>query len=195
MADLRLEEQDFVRVAHQLGVEVAAIKAVQEVETGGRGGFYDSGRPKILFEGHIFWKQLTNRKLSPESFVAGNENILYKSWTRQHYLSGEREYERLEKAMMVDEEAALASASWGMFQVMGFNYEVCGYKGVREFVEAMKQSEGTQLDAFAGFVRGSRLIPYLVNKDWKNFACRYNGPGYAENHYDEKLDKAYRKYI
>lgn len=194
MADLRLTEQDFGRVAQLLGVEVAAVKAVQEVETGGRGGFYDSGRPKILFEGHIFWKQLVARKINPDDFVAGNEDILYKAWTRQHYLSGEREYGRLEKALKINEEAALASASWGMFQIMGFNYAACGYKGVREFVEAMKRSEGAQLEAFAGFVKGNKLVPYLAAKDWKEFARRYNGPGYAENHYDEKMEKAYHKY-
>lgn len=38
-----LTENDFQRVADWLGVEVAVIKAVQTVETGGRGGLCGSG--------------------------------------------------------------------------------------------------------------------------------------------------------
>ena len=53
-ASLRLTEEDFKRCADILGVDIAAVKAVQEVETGGRGGFFSPGHPAILFEGHIF---------------------------------------------------------------------------------------------------------------------------------------------
>lgn len=66
------------------------------------------------------------RGLDPEKYVAGNENILYPSWRREHYYGGIREYERLEKAREIHKEAADASTSWGMFQVMGFNYVMCG---------------------------------------------------------------------
>lgn len=38
-----LTENDFQRVADWLGVEVAVIKVVQTVETGGRGGFVALG--------------------------------------------------------------------------------------------------------------------------------------------------------
>lgn len=194
MDKLNVTEADIRRVADMLGIEVAAVKAVQEVETEGRGGFYKSGRPRILFEGHVFWQQLEQRKILPSDYVAGNENILYKSWTREHYLKGEREYERLEQAAKIHEEAALASASWGMFQIMGYNFALCGYKSVKEMVDAMKKNEGAQLDAFAGYVRRRKLIPYLLNKDWKGFASRYNGPGYEENSYDLKLQQAYGKF-
>ena len=70
-----LTENDFQRVADWLGVEVAVVKAVQTVETGGRGGFVAPGRPIILFEGHIFWRELKKRGLDPERYVVGNENI------------------------------------------------------------------------------------------------------------------------
>ena len=38
-----LTENDFQRVADLLGVEVAVVKAIQAVETGGRGGFVAPG--------------------------------------------------------------------------------------------------------------------------------------------------------
>lgn len=38
----RLIDEDFTQVAELLGCEPAALKAVQQVETGGRGGFFFS---------------------------------------------------------------------------------------------------------------------------------------------------------
>lgn len=191
---LRLKEQDFTRSAETLKVEVATVKAVQEVETGGRGGFFAPDRPAILFEGHIFWNQLKKAGKNPEDYVKGNEDILYPKWTKEHYKGGIKEYDRLEKAMKIDQEAAISSASWGLFQIMGFNHKVCGCDTVREFVAKMKENEGRQLDLFTAFIQASKLDVFLREKDWAGFARRYNGPAYAGNKYDEKLRKAYEKH-
>ena len=188
-----LIENDFQRVADLLGVEVAVVKAIQAVETGGRGGFVAPGRPVILFEGHIFWRELKKRGLNPERHIAGNENILYPKWEKGHYYGGIREYERLEKARKIHKEAADASTSWGMFQVMGFNYVMCGYGSVDEMVKDMCTGEDKQLEAFARFVKLTGLRPNLERKDWTGFAKRYNGSGYAQNQYDKKLEEAYRR--
>ncbi len=59
-----LAEKDLIDLAKELKVEVAAVKAVYEVESSGR-GFLTSGKPKILFEGHIFWKRLKKHGLNP----------------------------------------------------------------------------------------------------------------------------------
>lgn len=188
-----LTENDFQRVADWLGVEMAVVKAVQTVETGGRGGFVAPRRPVILFEGHIFWRELKKQGLDPEKYVAGNENILYPKWEKGHYYGGIREYERLEKARKIHKEAADASTSWGMFQVMGFNYVMCGYGSVDEMVKDMCTGEDKQLEAFARFVKLTGLRPNLERKDWTGFAKRYNGSGYAQNQYDKKLEEAYRR--
>ena len=181
-------------MADLLGIEVAVVKAVQAVETGGHGGFVAPGRPMILFEGHIFWRELKKRGLDPDRYVAGNENILYPKWEKGHYYGGMKEYERLEKAREIHKEAADASTSWGMFQVMGFNYAMCGYGSVEEMVKDMCVGEDKQLEAFARFVKLAKLQSYLEQKDWVGFARRYNGPGYAQNQYDKKLEEAYRKF-
>lgn len=191
---MSLSEQDFQRAADCLGIEVATIKAVQEVESGGRGGFLPSGRPPILFEGHIFWRELKNGGIDPRSVQAGNEDIVYEKWTRSYYLGGEKEYHRLEKALKIHEEAALASASWGMFQIMGNNFAECGKRSVKDFVECMRRSEAEQLMLFVAYLEKRKLQEYLRNKDWAGFARRYNGPAYAENSYDRKLEAAYNKY-
>ena len=194
VATLRLTEEDFRRCADVLGVEVAAVKAVQEVETGGRGGFFAPGRPAILFEGHIFWSQLKKQGLNPEDYVKGNEDILYPKWTKSHYKGGMGEYERLKKALAINENAAACSASWGLFQIMGFNYAACGCKNAREFVEKMCANEGGQLDLFTAFLKFNGWDKYLRTLNWTEFARHYNGPQYAQNKYDEKLQKAYMKY-
>lgn len=194
LVPFRLKETDYVRAAEYLNVEVAAIKAVQEVEIGGRGGFIRVGYPAILFEGHIFWSQLKKKGLNPEDYTSGNEDILYPKWTKKYYKQGMDEYERLKRAEEINREAALCSASWGMWQIMGFNHAVCGCNTVFDFCTEMQLNEGTQLNLFTAFLRTNGWDKYLRSKDWAEFARHYNGPSYKENRYDEKLAQAYKKY-
>ena len=189
----KLTESDFIRCASSLGVDVATVKAVCEVESG-CSGFIGLNKPTILFEGHIFWRELRDAGYKPENYTTGNEDILYKSWNKEHYLGGLKEYDRLEKAIRIDRSCALKSASWGLFQIMGFNYFACGCDNVEEFVSEMKKSEGSQLDLFIEFIRRQGWGRYLRDLDWAGFASKYNGPGYKENKYDEKLERAYKKF-
>lgn len=191
----RLIDEDFTQVAELLGCEPAALKAVQQVETGGRGGFFSPGKPAILFEGHIFWTQLKKRGSNPEDYVKGNENILYPKWEKGHYKGGIGEYDRLEQARKINREAADASASWGMFQIMGFNYAACGEESIESFVRSMCESEFKQLLLTANFIKkNSQMLQALQARDWAVFAKCYNGPAYAQNRYDVKLEAAYQKY-
>lgn len=190
----KLTEQDLQYIAEKLQVEVAALKAVQQVETGGRGGFLAPGKPVILFEGHIFWRRLKEKGMNPESYACGNEDILYPKWEKRYYKGGIREYDRLEKARNIDREAADASTSWGMFQIMGANYVVCGCSSVEEFVRAMCESEKKQLELAAEFIKRGGMLSALQNKNWAEFARQYNGAAYRENMYDRKLEKTYIKY-
>ncbi|WP_418816083.1 N-acetylmuramidase domain-containing protein [Paraprevotella clara] len=193
-ASEKLAEEDFRLLAQLLDCEPASLKAVQEVETGGRGGFFAPGKPAILFEGHIFWSQLKKRGISPEKYATGNGNVLYPKWEKGHYKGGLGEYDRLEQARKIHHEAADASASWGMFQIMGFNFTSCGEKSVESFVSAMCESERKQLILSGRFIRQGGMLPALQEKNWVEFARRYNGPAYAQNKYDVKLAKAYAKY-
>lgn len=190
-----LTNDDFNQISQILECEPAALKAVQQVETGGRGGFFPSGKPAILFEGHIFGKQLQERGLNPKEFLSGNEDILFPRWNRRFYKDGICEYDRLEKARKIHKEAADASTSWGMFQIMGFNYAACDEASVESFVQSMCKSESKQLLLFANFIKNNgKMLHALQSKDWAAFAKCYNGPRYAENRYDVKLEGAYRKF-
>ena len=144
-----------------------------------------------MFEGHIFWRQLKKVGIDPAPLAAANPDILYERWTRGHYKGGVGEYDRLNRAININKTAALASASWGTFQIMGFNFKACGYNNVEDYVNAMYVSEGKHLEAFGGFIKSVNLVRHLVTKDWAAFAKGYNGPAYAQNKYDTKLAAAY----
>ncbi|NEU10435.1 DUF3380 domain-containing protein [Flavihumibacter sp. R14] len=198
MEEKFLREQDMIDLANELGIELAAVKAVNSVESSGR-GFTIDGRTKILFEGHVFWKQLVARNINPEDFVKGNENVLYPKWTKKHYVGGKAEYDRLDKAIAISKskdvaEAAYASASYGLFQIMGFHYKSLGFDDIIAFVGTMKENEGEHLRVFARFVKANNLVGFLKDHQWAEFALRYNGKGFKANKYDEKLEKAYQKY-
>ena len=188
-----ISEDDFKEAAEALGLDVAFVKAVAEVEAAGR-GFESNRRPRILFEGHIFWSRLKKQGIDPEKFVSDHSGILYPKWDKSKYFGGEKEWLRLEEAWKINKKAALESASYGLFQIMGFNYASCGCKDVFEFVSEMFFSEGRQLNMFCKFCKSLGLEKYLKEKDWAGFARRYNGPEYAKNEYDKKLEAAYKKY-
>jgi hypothetical protein len=86
------------------------------------------------------------------------------------------------------------SASWGLFQIMGFNYTLCGFNTLQEFVTAMYNSEKDHLLAFCNYVKEMCLDDELREKRWADFARRYNGPQYKKNKYDVKLEAAYQKH-
>jgi hypothetical protein len=184
----RLTEQDYIDAAFANQLEVATIKAVAEVESAG-GGFGEDDRPKILFEGHWFSKYTYGVYNNTYS------SISYPRWTKIHYGKTQlAEWDRYLFAYSLNANAAMMSTSWGKFQIMGFNFGICGFISVAEFVNAMNESEGEQLEAFVQYISARGLIDELQEHRWADFARLYNGPGYAQNQYDIKLAKAYEKF-
>lgn len=200
LGDKFLAEQDLKDFAQKHNLELAAVKAVNEVESSGKGFFVD-GRPKILFEGHVFWEQLRKAGIDPTSISnASNADVLYSKWTKAHYVGGPREYDRMEKAagILADprvKAAALASTSWGSYQIMGYHAAKLRYSSVQEFVDQMYVHERNQLEAFGRYITEFGCISALRSKNWTAFAKCYNGGGYAQNKYDTKMETAYHKYL
>ena len=180
-AATRRSDGAVAKAAKDLGCEEAAVRAVMDVES--RGGFFANNRPKILFERHYFWRLTkgAHGKTDPDICAQAGGG----------YLGGPAEYGRLERACKLDEDAALESASWGAFQVMGAHWKSLGYKSVQEFVSLMCASEDNQLDAFVRFVRKNGLADELQRHDWAGFARGYNGPNFKAFSYDTKLAAAY----
>lgn len=178
-----LTEQDYIYAAKELNCEVAAIKAVSEVESRD-GGFQEDGKPKILFERHKF-HQFTGGKYSKDHPDISNERA--GGYSRNEHL-------RLEKAAKLDRNNALKSASWGKYQIMGFNFNLVGFSTLQDFINAMYKSESEQLKAFVKFIKANKLDDELREKRWADFARIYNGRNYHINNYDVKMANAYKKF-
>ena len=83
---------------------------------------------------------------------------------------------------------------WGMFQIGGFNYKLCGCETVGEFVKLMSESELEQLELFAAFITNTGMLPDLKAKNWAAFARKYNGASYARRGYHTRMANAYAKF-
>lgn len=186
--EIGLSDEAYEKAAHILSCEVTALKAVSDVESSGV-GYFSNGAPCLLFEAQQF------SKFTQHEYDESHPDISSRTWDRSLYLGGSKEYTRLQKAMLLNRKAALKSASYGRYQIMGFNYKEAGYDDIEVFVSEMFFSESHHLIAFVYFIKSNlKLLNAIQQKDWSTFARYYNGREYAKNHYDEKLQKAYEQY-
>ena len=221
---MSLSIADYQGAADKLGVDIASVRSVASVESSGKGFFTTDNSPVILFERHIFYKELLtkrnaeakNRVLLENPTTVGDalaaltanairavknevDKIMVNNPTICNtatggYLGGYKEVSRLQAAKKIDEEAALRSCSWGAFQVMGFHAEFLGFKDVFEFVQHASTDAG-QLDIFTRFIqKNPSLLKALKAKNWALFAQLYNGPAFAKNQYDTKLASAFNRF-
>jgi N-acetylmuramidase/Putative peptidoglycan binding domain len=170
-------------VSQKLGVHAPEIWTVLAVETSGCGYLPDL-RPQILYERHIF------HRLTQGKYDDGN---ISDSSPGGYGPSGAHQYDRLALAVAKDRTAALQSCSWGIGQIMGENFALAGFADVEQMVAAMEASEDQQLTAMANFLVNSRLNVALQAHDWASFARGYNGPNYAINRYDVRLNGEFQK--
>jgi hypothetical protein len=157
------------RQSRDYGLPVETALAVFGVESNQA---YDSktGLVIIRFEPHIFRRQ------------AGQEA----PWSRGGQPA---EWRNLAGAFALDADAALLSTSYGLPQLMGFNWQVTRHPGVRAMVLAFQDSCQEQVAGFFNFLEQNGLIRYILNADWRGFTRRYNGPGNVEA-YSRKLIRA-----
>lgn len=183
----RLTDEDFRLVADELGVELAAVKAVVLVEAGTEmKGFYAPGVPVVNFDPSVYRQY---GKTAPDT--SGDPNAKVPSGLTGYAL---KEWTQLTNARKVNAQGADMGTFWGMFQIGGFCYKVCECQSVMEFVEKMSESELSQLELFAKFIKNSGMLKYLKSKDWARFSRAYNGPNYASRGYHTKMANAYRKF-
>lgn len=183
---------DLSLAAESLGVDVASVRAVTHVESRAS-GFLPDGRPVILFERHVMRRRLAELGRDVDLLQRYLPEII--NGVPGGYKGGSAEHDRLYLAQQIDFDSAVESASWGLFQIMGFHWQVLGYESAKAFARAMNQSEGQQLDAFVRFIKADAgLHRALRSKNWADFAARYNGPAYSKNQYDVKLAEAYKEF-
>ncbi len=195
----KLKDSDFAVAARDLGLPVAVVKAFAEVESRGD-GFLPDNTPVILFERHVMYQRLK------EKFGLTRADALAKQYPDiinpkpGGYGTTSSQPGRMGRAAAIDRECALESASWGLFQVMGYHWKRLGYDSLQAFINRMYASEAGQLEAFVRFIKADAgLLKALKAKDWADAARRYNGPTYDAppgrvNDYDTKLANAYARH-
>jgi hypothetical protein len=99
------------------------------------------------------------------------------------------EWQNLGRAYDLDADAALLSTSYGLPQLMGFNWQVTRHPDVRAMVLAFQNSCEEQVAGFFGFVEHNSLVRYIRAADWRGFTKYYNGPGNIDV-YSGKLTRA-----
>lgn len=166
-----------------LSVQGPEIWTVLTVETGAR-GFLPDRRPQILYERHIF-SRLTNGQF--------DDGDISSSTPGGYGPGGANQYTRLARAIALNRSAALQSASWGLGQIMGMNFQMAGFADVETMVQTMCDSEDGHLAAFASFLQAKNLAAPLQAHNWAGVAKGYNGANYAINQYDTKLAAAYQQ--
>lgn len=193
---IRFSELD--KYAKAIGIDSAILKAITEVECKGN-GFFTDGSCTILFERHIFFNQVTQKFGSEQAqqWSIKYPNICFETRSQSAYFGGKREWERVNLAKNLDPECALLSTSFGMFQIMGFNYKICGYSNVGEYVSDMIKSEKYQVGAVSMYIKNyanGKLYKAVTSLDFNEIARLFNGNDYAVNNYNGKLKDAYKKF-
>jgi len=182
----RLSRDGLLAVAAEFEVPASNIQAFLDVESTGSGFLEESAppRPRILFEAHQFYK------LTPLPVSKVRPDLSSKKWDRSLYKGGAGEWDRLRDAISFDPVQAIKSASWGIGQIMGFNYAEAGCATLGQFICECFASEVLQLRHAMQFIARNHLLDPLRRERWDVFARGYNGPGYRENRYDAKLAAA-----
>ena len=178
-----LTGQDFAQAAQRIGCDVAAIRAVWEVEAGGR-HFLADGSVIRRFEPHHF-----PRDMWPSIGFSVRKGEA--PWRASLRLSNE---DMFQDAAVLDMDAAIDASSWGAPQIMaGMNHRAAGFSSGREMVEHMAQSAAHQLGAFVQLVESWGIAGAIRAHDWRAFARRYNGSGQVDR-YAALMESAYRKH-
>lgn len=191
----RLSDEDFREVADQLGVEVAAIKAVVDIEAGrAHEGFYKPGKPIINFDLSMYRKFAPKHGVSLSAAKKKAPVIFARPNTKKYGSYQAAQYARLDAARAIDDASALESAFWGMFQIGGFNWKLCGCSSVEEFVDKMSRSERDQLELFAKLITNCGMLEPLQKKQWLAFALKYNGPRAKARGYHTRMASSYARH-
>lgn len=183
-------------IANRENITPAALLAVVEIESAGKAFEVDGVTPQLLFERHVFYRELT--KLAPDKVAAAEAaELTRKSWDKAtQYKDQGTSKGRLAliaQARAIDIEVANRSASWGLGQTMGFNAKMIGYASATLMVKAMADLP-TQVECMIREIKRTNNTDNLRGRQWAEFARIYNGAGYRQNSYDTRLATAYAKW-
>ncbi|WP_081069646.1 N-acetylmuramidase family protein [Burkholderia stagnalis] len=193
-------DDQFKSIATALDCEAAVMKAFAYTESGGD-AWLPNGLPKVLFERHHFYQftaPLPDKKTkkTPKHPFAQYSDIC--SPSRGGYGDSIYEWQRLLKAAKLNLEAALMSASYGGFQILGENYKDMGYSSAAAFVNDFMSGTDSQIKILEQFFKKVKkaAIPHLKKKNWETITMYYNGGNWKDTNpgYPSKMSEYYEKF-
>ena len=169
-------------LSKEFGIPTSRIQAIKEVESGGIG--FDAKTGKIIIQFEPAWF----KKKSPYT-PSGK-------WSLNGVERQSLEWDAFNDAFSKNPDAAMEATSIGIMQVMGFHWDLLGFKSVGEMWDYAKKSEYNQLRISLLFIKSNKkMFKALINGDWKTVAYYYNGKYYYKLGYHIKLAKAEKKYL
>ena len=165
--------------ALELGLPLEVVQAIEAVESG--------GKPRAMrFEPHVFLRKRPD--LADQiPFTAGPRGY---SITRS-----ETNVAAFERAFRLDPVAATESTSFGLYQVLGGHLiKLYGSPdvGVETF---LSEPIRVSYQLFASWFKASpRALRAAADRDWRELARRYNGPGQVP-HYSAALEREYTRIV
>ena len=155
----RLTDDDYREVADRLGIEIATIKAVVEIEAGAaHEGFYKAGMPIINFDMSMFRKFAGKNGINLSKYYKSHAIVFSRPNASRYGGSTQAaQHARLKAARTIHHETAIQGCFWGMFQIGGFNWRRCGCGSIDEFVENRK---GQVLESGGCPDSGQQLVRY-----------------------------------
>lgn len=144
------------------------------------GSGFTNGKLLIRFENHIFLKNVSNA--SKIFKVEDKVHYYYKNgtWKKTHTGNQSSEYDAFNLAIGLNEYYAYYSISMGLPQIMGFNYEVTGFRSPKAMFDDFSISEDNQMKGFCTFIAkysNGSLLKACQSRDFNKMGAIYNGDG------------------
>ena len=181
------EKETLIRdQAKELGLDAIVLTAIIETESSGK-GFYGEGskysnKCLVRFEPDYFEKFAGEKAFFIPLSVSSQEAKGNKEFTGR---------EAYEKALIQSPGSAIKATSFGLGQIMGFNYERVGFLTLRGFADTMEVNEYEQILALINFITADKLLVEAIrNKNFDVIAGLYNGEKQA-TYYANKLKTNY----
>lgn len=163
----------YQRTAKELAFTPAQVRAFAIVESDEK-PFTPGGFPVLRLEVHHWKKHRIADRVSMAFDKAANSRNLDARW------------QQFEQMRAVNETAAILSHSFGMFQIVGFNFRLCLCADPVTFLNEMMTVEG-QFKMFKRFMLSSPALLSAVRRNRADeVGFHYNGPRYKQNKYDVK---------
>lgn len=146
--------------------------------------------PAIRIEGHHFYRRLSGKQRD-EAVAQGLADPKVGGVKNPKTMAAR--YTMFKRMQAINAVAAFESVSYGLGQIMGFNYKNAGFQSAQTLFIASKSFYG-QVDAMFNFIVSDPVLRNAAKKlQFKKFGIGYNGKA-APKSYWEDLEKLYNSW-